>query len=48
MKRANGIKYGVHCLLAIGDIGSPPSTKLPQAQYIQLPNGEVCIKEQYL
>ena len=48
MKRVNGMKYGVHCLLIIGGIGSLPSTKLPQVQYIQLPNCEVCLKEQYL
>ena len=39
---------GVYCLLVIGGIGSPPSTKLPQAQYIQFPSGRVRTNEQNL
>ena len=51
MKRGTGgimlTEYGgVHCLIVIGGLGSPPSTKLPQAQYIQLPSGRVCTNEQ--
>ena len=37
---------GVHRLLVIGGIGSPPSKKLPQAQYIQLTSGRVRSNEQ--
>ena len=37
---------GVHRLLVIGGQGSPPSTKLRQAQYIQLLNGDVRTNEQ--
>ena len=53
MKRGAGgmmlTEYGgVHCLLVIGGAGSPPSTKLPQAQYIQLPSGSVHTNEQNL
>ena len=53
MKRCAGgmmlTEYGgVHHLLVIGGIGSPPSTKLPQAQYIQLPSGRVRTNEQNL
>ena len=39
---------GVHRLLVIGGTGSPPSTKLPQAQYIQLPSDRVRTNEQNL
>ena len=39
---------GIHRFLIIGGVGSPPSTKLPQAQYIQLPNGRVHTNEQNL
>ena len=39
---------GVHRLLVIGGVGSPPSTKLPQAQYIQLTTGTVRTNEQNL
>ena len=39
---------GVHRLLVIGGIGSPPSKKLPQAQYIQLTSGRVRTNEQNL
>ena len=53
MKRGYGgmmlTEYGgVHCLLVIGGIGSPPSTKLSQAQYIKLPSGRVLTNEQNL
>ena len=53
MKRGYGCMVlteygGVHRLLVIGGFGSPPSTKLPQAQYIQLSNGAVCTNEQNL
>ena len=39
---------GVHRLLVIGGTGSPPSTKLPQAQYIQLSSGKIRTNEQNL
>ena len=39
---------GVNRLLVIGGTGSPPSTKLPQAHYIQFPNGRVRTNEQNL
>ena len=53
MKRAYGgmmlNEYGgVHRLLIVGGIGSPPSTKLPQAQYILFSNGRVRTNEQNL
>ena len=53
MKRAYGSMMltehgGVHCLLVIGGIGSLPSTKLSQVQYIQLPCGKVHTNEQNL
>ena len=53
MKRCYGgmmlTEYGgVHYLLVIGGIGSPPSTKLSQTQYIQLPSGRVRTNEQNL
>ena len=39
---------GVHKILVIGGSGSPPSTQLPQAEYIQLPSGRVRTNEQNL
>ena len=39
---------GVHCLLVIGGSGSPPSTQLPQAEYISLSSGRVRTNEQNL
>ena len=39
---------GLHKLLVIGGSGSPPSTQLPQAEYIQLPSGRVRTNEQNL
>ena len=39
---------GAHRLLIIGGAGSPPSIKLPQAQYIQLPSGRIHTNEQNL
>ena len=53
MKRGSGsmmlTEYGgVHRLLVIGGRGSPPSTKLPQAQYIHLTNDRVRTNEQNL
>ena len=39
---------GVHRLLVIGGTGSPPSTKLPQAQYTDLTSGMICTNEQNL
>ena len=37
---------GVHRLVVIGGSGSPPSTQLPQTQYIQLPSGRIRTNEQ--
>ena len=37
---------GVHRLLVIGGLGVPPSTKLPQAQYVQFLDGRVRTNEQ--
>ena len=53
MKRGYGgmmlTEYGgVHRLLVIGGQGSPPSIKLPQAQYIDFPDGRVRTNEQNL
>ena len=53
MKRGYGgmmlTEYGgVHHFLVIGGLGSPPSTKLPQAQYIQFSSGTVRTNEQNL
>ena len=53
MKRGFGhmilTKYGgVQRLLVIGGAGSPPTIKLPQAQYIQLPSGRIHTNEQNL
>ena len=39
---------GVHYLLVVGGAGSPPSIKLPQAQYIQLTSSIVRTNEQNL
>ena len=39
---------GVHRLLVIGGVGSPPSIKLSQAQYIQFSSGRVYTNEQNL
>ena len=53
MKRANGgimsTEYdGRHRLLIIGGYGPPPSTQVPQAQYYQLPSGDVSTNEHNL
>ena len=39
---------GVHCLLVIGGIGTPPSLYLPQTHYIPSPGGRVRTNEQNL
>ena len=50
MKRAYGGMItieddGVHCLLMIGGIGSPPTIELPNAQYVKLSSGRVRTNE---
>ena len=53
MKRAAGGMItiednGIHCLLMIGGIGSPPTVELPDTKYVQLhvSNDTVCTNEQ--
>ena len=36
---------GVHCLLMIGGIGSPPTMELPNTQYVKLSSGRVRTNE---
>ena len=37
---------GIHCLLMIGGLGSPPTVKLPDTKYVQLQTGSVRTNEQ--
>ena len=53
MKRANGGMMsteheGQHCLLIIGGYGPMPFTRVPQAQYYQLPSGRISTNEHNL
>ena len=50
MKRAYGGMItieddGVHCLLMIGGVGSPPTIELPNTQYVKLSSGRVLTNE---